>query len=206
MKTFTEAKFDTIIKEGFHEILKPLGFKKKVNNFYLQLQDLGQIINIQRSSFNSKEHINFTINTGIFIPEYWLAYYNFHNGVVPTFPTEPACAIRQRIGKLKYKGYDKWFDVNTETNVSDLMEELKDCVLNYILTYFNSINNKAAVLQILGDKTVSMETFGRLIIYGEYKEFAKAQAEYERLLNDRYTNFNFKDSLNEYKAKYGLQN
>ena len=38
MKTSTEVKFDNIIKQGFHEILKPKGFKKKGNNFYLKLK------------------------------------------------------------------------------------------------------------------------------------------------------------------------
>lgn len=73
MKTLTEKKFDRVIKEGFHEVLKPLGFKKKANNFYLQRQDLGQIINIQKSGYFSKDHISFTINTGLFLPEYWRA-------------------------------------------------------------------------------------------------------------------------------------
>ena len=64
MKTITEQNFDVIIKDCFQAILKPLGFKKKGNNFYRQLQDLGQIINIQKSSFYSKDHILFTINIG----------------------------------------------------------------------------------------------------------------------------------------------
>ncbi|WP_416171449.1 DUF4304 domain-containing protein [Algoriphagus boritolerans] len=48
MKTGTEIKFNKVIKDGFHDVLKPLGFKKKANNFYLQRQELGQIINIQK--------------------------------------------------------------------------------------------------------------------------------------------------------------
>ncbi|WP_409050306.1 DUF4304 domain-containing protein [Sphingobacterium sp. 2149] len=49
MKTETQEKFDRIIKESFIEILKPLGFKKKANNFYLPLEKIGHIINIQKS-------------------------------------------------------------------------------------------------------------------------------------------------------------
>lgn len=44
MKTETQEKFEKIIKQGFQEILKPLGFKKKANNFYIELEELGQII------------------------------------------------------------------------------------------------------------------------------------------------------------------
>jgi hypothetical protein len=70
MKTISELKFDKIIKDGFHEILKPLGFKKKANNFYLKLDTLGQIINVQKSAWGNKNNIDFTINTGIFVPKY----------------------------------------------------------------------------------------------------------------------------------------
>jgi hypothetical protein len=31
MKTAAQIKFDKVIKEGFHECLKPAGFKKKIN-------------------------------------------------------------------------------------------------------------------------------------------------------------------------------
>lgn len=206
MKAIAETKFDRLIKEGFQQILKPLGFKKKVNNFYLQLRDLGQIINIQKSTFYSKEHIQFTINTGLFIPEYWLTYFTFHNGELPAYPTESQCAIRQRIGSMKYK-HDKWFDIEADTNEEVLIEEMKDNLLNYILPYFEKTNAKAGVLQLLDDRLVKTEnTFGRLIIYGEYKQFEKAQAEYNKLQNEKYTVAHFKSSLDKYKAKYGLQN
>jgi hypothetical protein len=65
MKTISEIKFDKVIKDGFHEILKSLGFKKKANNFYLKLDTIGQIINVQKSAFGNKDCISFTINTGI---------------------------------------------------------------------------------------------------------------------------------------------
>ena len=100
MKSEIEQEFETIIKNCFQTVLKPLGFKKKGNNFYRKLQDLGQIVNVQKSKFNSKEHISFTINTGLFIPEFWLIFYNYQGKSVPDYPTEPECAIRQRIGKL----------------------------------------------------------------------------------------------------------
>lgn len=51
-------------------MLKPLGFKKKENNFYLKLDTIGQIINVQISRWGNKDNISFTINAGIFVPEY----------------------------------------------------------------------------------------------------------------------------------------
>lgn len=101
MKTISEIKFDSVIKEGFKNLLKPLGFKKKANNFDLQLEGIGQIINIQKSTWGTKNSISFTINTGLFLPEYWREMIYNQGKEVPSFPTEPECIIRKRIGALK---------------------------------------------------------------------------------------------------------
>jgi Domain of unknown function (DUF4304) len=203
MKTDTEQNFDTIIKDCFHTILKPLGFKRRGNNFYRQLQDLGQIINVQKSSFHSKDHISFTINTGLFIPEYWLTFYTYHDGTIPDYPTEPICAIRQRIGKLKYNT-DKWFDLDASTDIKALKTETIDNVVNYILPYFEKAKTKTDVIQLVQDQNIPLDKFGRLIILGEYNEPEKAQIEYDRLKQDKYTFTNMKSTLYEYRDKYKL--
>ncbi len=98
MKTDTQIKFDTIIKEGFTPLLKPLSFKKKALNYYRRLAEVGHIINIQKSSYGDRDHIKFRINIGIFEPKFWLGYYDFkHTGQVPDYPTEPVCLIRKTI-------------------------------------------------------------------------------------------------------------
>lgn len=135
MKTKTEIKFDELISNGFQLLLKPLEFKKKRYNFYLQREDLGQIINIQKSFWYSKDHIHFTINTGIFIPEYWKAVYNYHGREVPNFPTEPECIIRKRIGKLKKQG-DIWYDLNEKTDLKKLIAEMQENVTDFISAAF----------------------------------------------------------------------
>jgi hypothetical protein len=205
MKTVAEQHFDIIIKDCFHSILKPLGFKKNGNNFYRRLSDLGQIVNIQKSTHYSKEHISFTINTGLFIPEYWLTYYTYHKGGVPTYPTESECAIRQRIGAMKYK-IDKWYDLNLMTDIYELEKEMTDNVLNFIVPYFEKSKNKAGVLLLLEDPTINLEKFVRLIIFGEYKQSDKAQLEYDKLKQDKFIFANMKLTLLEYRDKYNLKN
>jgi hypothetical protein len=115
MKTVSEIKFEKIIKDGFHELLKPLGFKKKANNFYLQLDTIGQIINVQKSAWGNKDSISFTINTGIFVPEYWFAFYNYSDKGLPSYPTEPECLIRKRIGNIRNQ-HDTWYDIKDRTD------------------------------------------------------------------------------------------
>ena len=69
MKTDTQIKFDTIIKEGFTPLLKPLSFKKKALNYYRQLSEVGHIINIQKDRYSHRNHIKFRIKIGIFEPK-----------------------------------------------------------------------------------------------------------------------------------------
>lgn len=148
MKTETQEKFDKIIKEGFQEILKTFGFKKKANNFYLQLEELGQIINIQKSKWSTKDEISFTINTGIFVPEYWSVFYNYQNEEILKFPTEPVCLIRKRIGELRNQK-DTWYELKNITNENVIVEEMKSNILDFIFPHFEKLNTKKNFYQKL---------------------------------------------------------
>jgi hypothetical protein len=202
MKTATEIKFDKLINEGFHEILKPLGFKKKANNFYLQRQDLGQIINIQKNSWYSKDHIHFTINTGLFLPEHWLGLtYNQGKGI-PLFPTEPECLIRKRIGELKGQ-HDTWYDIEEKTDENKLIIEMQLNLEKYILPYFDRTKTKEAFLNILDSEKLILAPLGKLIVYAELKQFDKAKNEYLTILKEK-TNPLFLETVKEYGKKYGL--
>ena len=135
MKSTTETKFDRIVKQGFHEILKPLGFKKKGNNFYSYKNGIGHIINLQKSYYYSKDHIHFTINTGIFLPEFWSSFYNYFNKPIPDFPTEPECVLRKRIGQLRNEN-DLWYDITEDGDENGLITEMKKNLNQYILPHF----------------------------------------------------------------------
>lgn len=202
MKTPTEIKFDQIIKNGFHEILKPIGFKKKALNFYLKREDLGQIINIQKNSFYSKDQINFTINTGIFVPEYWAGLYYNSEKETPIFPTESQCLIRQRIGKLRNQN-DTWYDVDDRTDENELIMEMRINLENYILPYFDQAKTKEGFLEILNQEKLFLNPLGKLVVYGELKQVLKSKSEYEKLLEES-TNTHFTQIVKEYGRKYGL--
>ncbi len=202
MKTEAELKFDRIIKEGFQEVLKPLGFKKKANNFYLQLPELGQIINIQKSAYYSKQKIHFTINTGIFIPQYWLAFYNFHDGTLPIFPTESECLIRKRIGELK-KQKDTWYDITDATDENEVIHEMKENLEQFILPHFERLKTISQFLELIETENLLSGAFDKLIIYGEFKLLDHGQKELEKLLKET-RNPHTVASMREYGKQYGL--
>ncbi len=202
MKSIAEQKFDRVIKEGFHELLKPIGFKKKANNFYLQNEDIGQIINIQKSSFYSKEHIHFTINSGLFFPVYWsgLIYNDGKN--ITAFPTESECLIRKRIGELRNQS-DKWYDVEEKTDENKLIAEMQVNLNEYILPYFDKTKTKERLLVLLESEKMILAPLGKLIVYAALKEYDKARNEYLKILNEK-TNPSFLETVHEYARKYEL--
>ena len=141
MKTPAQIKFNEIIKNVFHENLKPIGFKKKNQNFYRQMDKIGHIINIQKSIYKSNECISFTVNVGIFSENYWFHKYNFKNEKTPpSYPTEPVSIIRERIGKIIGE-HDKWYEIDAETEIEPIKSELTDALNKIIIPYFDSITN-----------------------------------------------------------------
>ena len=203
MKTVTEIKFEKVIKEGFQEILKPLGFKKKANNFYLKRTDLGQIINIQKSSLYSNDRINFTINLGLFIPEYWTGLTYNKGKEPPIFPTEQECLIRKRIGELK-KQNDIWFEIDENLDENKLIAEIQFNLTKYILPYFDSAKTKEDLLNLLVNEELILAPLGKLIVYSELKQFENAKSEYRLILN-KTTNPYFLETVKEYGQKYELE-
>lgn len=203
MKTETQEKFDRIIKESFIEILKPLGFKKKANNFYLPLEKIGHIINIQKSRYCTKDDIRFTINVGIFSPEYWLACFNYNNKDVPAFPTEPECLIRIRIGCMRGLN-DTWYTVTTTTDADELVAEMKYNISGFILPFLEKLNSEQKLINELETSEQSLlHTAAKMTFFTELKLLDKARAEYWKISKERY-NPQQMANLKEYAEKQGL--
>ena len=203
MKTDTQIKFDTIVKEGFTSLLKPLSFKKKALNYYRRLAEVGHIINIQKSSYGNRDHIRFRINIGIFEPKFWLGYYDFkHTGQVPDYPTEPDCLIRKTINDLQNRK-DLWYEVNDVTDEQKLIKEVQKDIQNDILPFFNQLDSVQKIfLALEKDSNLLGITFDLLIFYGEYEQTDKAQAVYNQLLQR--VNPLAERTLKGYAKKYDL--
>jgi len=206
MKSGAEVKFELIVKEGFHEILKPLGFKKKGNNFYRQLKDLGHIVNIQKSQWGSKNDITFTINCGIFSPEFWRGWAYNEGKKVPEYPTEPSCLVRRRIGRLRHKG-DTWYDVNENADENNLIAQMKENTSQYILPWFNNFQSTQDVVAFLKqeERPCDPNDIGKLIVFGELKMLDDVKLEFQRLLGKANWNPAYAALIKQYGRKYGIE-
>ncbi len=202
MKTETQKKFDRIIKESFIEILKPLGFKKKANNFYLQLEKIGHIINIQKSYYSTKDDIRFTINVGIFSPEYWLACFNYHNKDVPAYPSELECMIRERISGMRGLR-DIWYNITPMTDIEELITEMKYNISSFILPFFEKLNTVQKLINELEASETLLHTAAKMTFFTELKLLDKARAEYRKISKERY-NSQQMVNLKDYAEKHCL--
>ena len=199
MKTDTQIKFDTIVKEGFTPVLKPLSFKKKALNYYRQLSEVGHIINIQKSSYGDRDNIKFRVNLGVFEPRFWAGS---HIGQLPDYPTEPVCLIRKTINDLRGRK-DLWYEIHNYTDEQKLIKEVQEDIQNYILPFFDQLDSVEKILSALEkDSNLLGITFDRLIFYAEHGQKEKAQAVYNQLLQK--VNPLAKPTLEGYAKKYNL--
>ena len=147
MKTETEKQFDYLISKIIFPHFKSIGYKKLGNNFRLfdSENKFGKIVNFQKSSFYSKDHIHFTVNIGLYLSDF--EYYHTKKYSADKF-TEPICAVRQRIGKLMNKS-DIWYDLNLETNIEELQERLEHNFLKRVIPYLNRIKTREDIINQL---------------------------------------------------------
>lgn len=124
-----------IITDVIHKKLKKEGFKKQGKNFYKSLNELEWCLDVQSDKWNTKEHVEFTLNAGIFIPFIYELDINFKQ--LPSFPKEIDCTIRQRISELRRLGTDTWYVLNKDTSVEQLKHEIDNHIELYILPFFN---------------------------------------------------------------------
>lgn len=137
-----KVEFDNLIKEVIAPILKENGFKKKASNFYKPSHDLIQVVNVQKSKWNSKDNISFTFNIGFFSPVIFLEIWD---RPIPDVPKNYDCFMHLRPGLITHKR-DKWYELNKKVKYDQLAIEIKsylqDSVINLLNRYQTLISLK----------------------------------------------------------------
>lgn len=137
----------TFVFEKITDYLKENDFKKRGNHFYKSNGSIGYCVNIQNDKWNNANQIRFTLNVGIFTDAFWLECKDFKNtGIIPTFPKEYECAIRERIGDLLPVKEDKWYSITSSTDVTKLWCEIERDLTEYVLPFFTRYNTESDVI------------------------------------------------------------
>jgi len=168
----------------------------------LQLEKIGHIINIQKSYYSTKDDIRFTINVGIFSPEYWLACFNYHNKDVPAYPSELECMIRERISGMRGLR-DIWYNITPMTDIEELITEMKYNISSFILPFFEKLNTVQKLINELEASETLLHTAAKMTFFTELKLLDKARAEYRKISKERY-NPQQMVNLKDYAEKHCL--
>jgi hypothetical protein len=179
-KTISQRKFDQVAKESFWKALKPRGFKKAAYHFFCQKDGWGQVLNLQRYVPGEPGNTHFTINVGLYFPEYQKA--KRPNDTLPEFPKEHDCALRFRIGELM-KSADTWFDIDSDTDEVAVTRKMNGLMETYILPFFDKYSDKSSVLDDLPKLTLANNDQA-LILLAENGRTADARAQYVRMLKE----------------------
>jgi len=135
--------FKQLIKNEIAPLFKENSFKKNGNNFARTFSDFAWTVNIQSSKWNTKEEVEFTINTGIFMDKlYGIGY----REVPSKFPTEIQSVLRHRISKLKNE-QDYWYKINLSSDIEKVKHEVKSDIENLIFPYFKKFQTIEDVMQ-----------------------------------------------------------
>lgn len=129
-----EEKFKTLLKRIQGNLLKVKGFKKDNQNFRLIFNNNGMnygfIVNFQKSAFNDKKELRFTVNVGRIRT----------NGIIDEKFKEYDCSIiedRERLAVIApIYGHDKWWSITSNTNMNLIEVEMLELLQNVAFPWF----------------------------------------------------------------------
>ncbi|UYZ57634.1 DUF4304 domain-containing protein [Hymenobacter latericus] len=175
-KTSVEAEFDFLVSKVIWPHFKARSYRKAGNNFRcLHVDESGKILSFQKSRFYDKQHIHFTLNAGMYLPE--VDEFRTSN----TF-TEPDCFIRKRIGFLKPERHDLWYDILPTTNTAELHKAVEDDVVSYILPFLNQAQSRSDMLQLIIDQPQLVHAPTAIRVFHANGYLAEAQARLQQEL------------------------
>ena len=118
------------------EVLKSQGFRKEGSNFRrFSVNGLGQIINFQKSSWNSGAECRFTMNIGI--------YAETGEKIQNVKFKEYECHLRTRADgvSLRYRG-DQWWSILPGQDMDERFEELKTLMEEDVLPFLTKTSTR----------------------------------------------------------------
>lgn len=145
-----------LAKKNVAPLLKKHGFKKKDLTWNKSIDGFVQVIDFQRSRFNSVDEDNFTINLGVFDLQVWQTCWMKQP---PKFINEEDCFPRVRIGQLLSRFSedvtDHWWICNAETNEESLGQEITDLLESKCIPFLDGLLSRHSIIDFFSSKTVS---------------------------------------------------
>ncbi|WP_439698634.1 DUF4304 domain-containing protein [Mucilaginibacter sp. AW1-7] len=125
--------FKELIKE-LTPILKPMGFSKKGNSFYLEAGKNYGVVNFQKSRESAKDVVKFTINFGIYSDVLGQLQYGHNSSAKPEVEQ---CHWGARVGFFMPGSPDYWWNVSTSDNLGGITSNVMKAVQSIIVPEIN---------------------------------------------------------------------
>lgn len=180
-----QLEFEEILKNVVNPFFKELAFKKNGTTFNKKLNEFVQVVNIQKSKWNSPNNISFTINVGFFSEEIYLE----NSNQIPKFIQNYDCQVLFRLGMIIY-GNDYWYELDKKKIRENLEIQIYNDFhnsLKMILLRINNIDNLKDYLINNPDLQITTSTINKIKIFLKTGEIKKAnellRIVYENALN-----------------------
>jgi hypothetical protein len=128
----------TTLRTGVAPGLRGMGFVESGQSFELRDQEFWRLLGIQKSSFNSASHVEFTINLLRGRKAGWEQARQAH-AYLPVRPNASTAYARVsgvravRIGRLLPAGRDHWWQVSASTSPAKLAADVLSTVKEFAL-------------------------------------------------------------------------
>ncbi|MBX2924516.1 MAG: DUF4304 domain-containing protein [Chitinophagaceae bacterium] len=150
--------FKELIK-ALTPILKPIGFSKKGNSFYLEAGKNYGIVNFQKSRDSTKDVTKFTINFGIYSDALGQLQYGYNNSVKPEVEQ---CHWEARVGSFMAGSPDYWWNVSTSDNLSGITSNVMEAVQSIVVPEINKrLSDEGLINSWMNDSYAGTTEIGR---------------------------------------------
>jgi hypothetical protein len=134
---------DKILSGHLTPRMKSHGFRRKGQRFWRDSGHVIDVLELQKSQWNSCKGAQFTINLGT----YWPAIGGSSSGRVATLsPKSYECTIVERIGKLFGDGRDFWWEVSTARDIPRHGQDVCEKVTTFGVPWLDSMHTVRAML------------------------------------------------------------
>jgi hypothetical protein len=120
MSSDASVAFRMWLSSFVRPVLRKRGFTRKGSTFHLRAAEGWGVVDFQKSQFGSSGQVRFTVNLGVTLDRLSVA-----RGDDPDRkPAEHRCAWRCRLGTILERGDDRWWTVDTGTDLRALAAEV----------------------------------------------------------------------------------
>lgn len=160
MSSTYEARLQSILKSHLTPLLKGKGFTKRSNTYYLELNELTWLIEIERSGFNDATQVSFTVVCGVYIPGVMSRFIIADRAELKN-PKYSDCTVFARLGWLAPMHMDTWWTLSLIDNSGTddaIGEDIVQRIENDALPFLGRFPDSRSVIAFLQEPRKECES------------------------------------------------